>query len=330
MKQLAISIVMPLYNKETDVNRSIASVLKQTVSDFEIIVINDGSTDKGPKIVRSIDDHRIRVVDQKNAGVSVARNRGIHESRADLIAFLDADDEWKPTFLETILNLKDKYPTCNVFATNYIYREVNGKYRLPIIRGIPLHPWDGIIDNYFDVAIKSDPPLWTSAVAVTKEAIRSVGLFPAGVTSGEDLLTWTKLALKYNIAYTTKACAFHYTPRNVFERPGRFKKNFDFVGQELICLLSEVEPSEAEVLKKFIALWHKNRTVTFLDLGENKKAIQELQLMAYFSKKSIKWYCYTFLANLPKNLTQLFLRGIKSLGRIRRRAISQSFLKNSL
>jgi len=207
MQKPTISVIIPLYNKEADVERAINSVLSQTIENFEVIVVNDGSTDKSPFIVRAINDSRIRIIDQKNAGVSAARNRGIQEAQADLIAFLDADDEWKPSFLETILDLRERYPECKVFASNYLYREPNGNSRLPIIRGLPPHPWNGIIEDYFKVAAKSDPPLWTSAVAVSKDAIQSVGMFPVGVTSGEDLLTWARLACRYNIAYSTQVGA---------------------------------------------------------------------------------------------------------------------------
>ena len=81
-----VSIVIPLYNKEHEVVRAINSVLSQTFTNFEVIIVNDGSTDKGPVIVRSIGDPRVRIIDQQNAGVSGARNRGIAEVRAELSA----------------------------------------------------------------------------------------------------------------------------------------------------------------------------------------------------------------------------------------------------
>ncbi|MFC1828175.1 glycosyltransferase family 2 protein [Thermodesulfobacteriota bacterium] len=316
----AVTVVMPLYNKGAEVGRAIESVLGQTISDFELIVVNDGSTDNSLEIVRSINDSRIKIIDQENAGVSVARNRGIKEAKSDLIAFLDADDEWRPSFLETIFHLKEKFPTCKVFATNYMYREVNGAKRLPIIRGLPSHPWEGVFDDYFNVASKSDPPLWTSALAVTKEAVSSVGLFPVGVTSGEDLLTWAKLALKYKIAYTTKACTIFYMPTDVSERPGRFKNADDFVGNELVTLLGKASPDEKDSLKEYIGLWHKNRSVTFLNLGEQQKARHELRLMARFSGKTNKWYLYTILSVLPKGITRWFMKGLKIIGYLRRAA----------
>ena len=93
-----ISVVIPLYNKEKYIKRAIESVLNQTFQKFEIIVVNDGSTDKSAEIVQNIKDPRIRLINQKNAGVSAARNRGIQEAKYEYIAFLDADDFWEKIF----------------------------------------------------------------------------------------------------------------------------------------------------------------------------------------------------------------------------------------
>ncbi len=130
------SVIIPLYNKATTVERAIRSVLKQTVQDFEIIVVNDGSTDRGPIVVSAINDPRIRLIHQSNAGVSAARNRGIAESKYDLIAFLDADDEWLPEFLETIHQLVRLHPNCVVYAPRYLFGLPDGKVRSCIINGL--------------------------------------------------------------------------------------------------------------------------------------------------------------------------------------------------
>ncbi|HDR8111751.1 glycosyltransferase family 2 protein [Bacillus thuringiensis] len=101
-----ISIVIPLYNKEHYIKRAIKSIIGQTFQNYEIIVIDDGSEDNSCNMVRSFQDSRIQLIQQKHSGVAAARNRGIESARADIIAFLDADDEWQPTFLETICSLK--------------------------------------------------------------------------------------------------------------------------------------------------------------------------------------------------------------------------------
>jgi glycosyltransferase involved in cell wall biosynthesis len=327
VEKLAVTVVMPLYNKEADVKRAIESVLKQSVLDFELIVVNDGSTDNGPGIVRSINNSRIRIIDQENAGVSAARNRGIQEASADLIAFLDADDEWKPVFLETILDLKKQYPTCNVFATNYLYREVNGKYRLPIIRGIPCHPWEGTIDDYFHVAIKSDPPLWTSAVAVTKDAIHSVGLFPVGVTSGEDLLTWARLALRYEIAYSTKPESIFWLRAPITASPTRLCDKIDTVGPALESLLEKVEDAKKNIFKEYIALWYRMRASKYLKIGYRRKALIEIRMMRKFSKRRLLLFIYSAIAMMPDTVFNITIKGLSFIMTFRRSIVTSCVKK---
>ena len=106
----SVSVVIPLYNKAPHISRAINSVLGQTSPPEEIIVIDDGSTDGGGDIVKAYQDPRIRYIRQENQGVSAARNRGIELAKGELIAFLDADDAWKPKFLETISEMRSLYP----------------------------------------------------------------------------------------------------------------------------------------------------------------------------------------------------------------------------
>ena len=320
----SVSIVMPLYNKGKEVKRSVESVLTQSFSDYELIVVNDGSTDNGPGIVRSINDSRIRIFDQENVGVSAARNRGINEASSDLISFLDADDEWMPSFLSTILDLKKQYPTCNVFATNYLYREVNGKYRLPIIRGIPPHPWDGVIDNYFEVATKSDPPLCSSAVTVAKDAIHYVGLFPVGVSSGEDLLTWARLAVHNDIAYSTKPQSIFCLRAPTTGIPTRIPAEDDIVGRELESLLNVVSSSNENFLKQYIGLWHRMRASMFLRLVKRQEAFWEVRKMSCYADKDFLFYVYTAMVYLPGRISNVIMKCLTLA-----RSLSRFLLKKS-
>src|SRR5690554_3840739 len=115
-----ISVVIPLYNKEKSIMNTIQSVLNQTFQDFEIVVINDGSTDKSAEIVEHIKDFRIRLVHQENQGVSAARNRGIKEAKYDWVAFLDGDDWWSDDFLTVLNDLQIKYPDAGIWAGQYV------------------------------------------------------------------------------------------------------------------------------------------------------------------------------------------------------------------
>jgi glycosyltransferase involved in cell wall biosynthesis len=307
----AVSIVMPLYNKETDVMRTINSVLSQSITDFELLVVNDGSTDKGPDMVRAISDPRIRIVDQENQGVSVARNRGIAEANSALIAFLDADDEWEADYLETILRLRNKFPDCDVYATAYYFAREDGQRRNAILRGIKSCEDEFRLDNYFEVAVQSEPPLWTSAVAVSKKAIDSVGGFPVGVTAGEDLLTWARLALRFSIAYSVSAHAIFYSPVFVSDRPSRLPQQPDIVGDGLAMLQSGESGSLSEGLANYIALWHRMRAVVYIQVGKMADARNELKMAVSYSDNNKRLLFLELISHMPYKLAVLIFTMIK-------------------
>ena len=98
-----VSVVIPLYNKSPTIARTLHSVFRQTFEDFDVVVVDDGSTDDGVSVAEEIGDPRLRVVRQANGGPGSARNRGVFEGRGSLLAFIDADDEWRPTYLERMV-----------------------------------------------------------------------------------------------------------------------------------------------------------------------------------------------------------------------------------
>ncbi len=264
-----VSVIIPLYNKADYIERTIHSVRAQSMREFEIIVVDDGSTDGGPAIVERSDDPRICLLRQGNAGVSAARNRGIEEARSSLIAFLDADDEWMPEFLATVLRLRRDYPHCDVFATSYVYRHDDSPDRAPVIRGLPA-AYEGVLENYFEVASRSDPPLWTSAVTVTKKAIRDVGGFPVGVISGEDLLTWARLAVGCQIAYINQPhAAFCLGREGDSGSLRRLPDTQDCVGEMLEQTLAG---SCVRAGSAYLALWYKMKASCFLRAGLRRRA----------------------------------------------------------
>jgi len=202
-----ISVVIPLYNKENYIKRAIDSVLNQTYQDFAIVVVDDGSLDNGCRIVEGIKDNRIRLFQQPNQGPSVARNKGITEAEGNLIAFLDADDEWRPHFLETVLALRDKCPQAGAYATGYESRQPNGRVRFPAYKEIPPSPWEGIIPNFFRSDLRGPCPVWTSAIAIRREVFDKVGCFVLCAGLGQDKELWGRIALKYPIAFSWRVSA---------------------------------------------------------------------------------------------------------------------------
>ncbi|MFC2150053.1 glycosyltransferase family 2 protein [Calditrichota bacterium] len=196
-----ISVVIPLFNKARHIRRALNSVLAQTYENFDVIVVNDGSTDGSEKVVEQYTEKRIRLVNQEHAGVSAARNRGIQEAEPELIAFLDADDEWMPEFLETVIALNDKYPQAAIWATGFNTISANGdvmsspknfssitstddKHLINIFKSLPYY-------KYF----------WTSSILASKKAIQSVGGFPEYYQISQDTYLWNRLAFNYPVSY---------------------------------------------------------------------------------------------------------------------------------
>ncbi len=203
------SIIMPVYNKAPYVRKALESVVSQSYKDWELIVVDDGSTDKSLQVVEdyireTISDERlaIRVISQTNSGVAAARNRGVKESRGEYICFLDADDWWEPNFLQEMDKLITEYPNAGIFATNYIYYKPGKTHvALNLPRGYINYP-----ETYIQCIAM---PIWTGATCMSRKVFDEMGGFPDGIKLGEDFLLWAKTALHYKVAFSERALAYY-------------------------------------------------------------------------------------------------------------------------
>ena len=206
------SVVVPLYNKAPYVRKALESIMSQTYSDFELIIVDDGSTDNSLEVVNEyIRDvlcmmsgvcKNVRVIQQKNAGVSAARNNGVKASKGEYVCFLDADDWWEPTFLEEMDRLIKEYPDAGLFATNYVYYKPGKTH-------VALNFERGCL-NYPDAYLHSDAmPVWTGATCMPRKVFDEIGGFPEGIKLGEDFLLWAKTTLHYHVAYCEKPLAYY-------------------------------------------------------------------------------------------------------------------------
>lgn len=197
------SVVIPLFNKQESIKLTLASVLSQRYKDFELLVINDGSTDNSRQVVASVanTDSRIRIVDKPNGGVSSARNRGIKEAAYEYIAFIDGDDLWNQDFLTTIASLIQHYPAAEVYGTGYSCNSSADTVMFTL--GVEK---EGVVDNYFTLVYKG-PVMHASSVCITKKAFDKVGLFSENITHGEDYNMWDRLGMNCTIALSPEAMA---------------------------------------------------------------------------------------------------------------------------
>lgn len=211
---LRVSVIVPLYNKIAWVERTLRSIAAQTFGDFEVIVVDDGSTDGSPAVVEAFPDARFRLITQANAGPGAARNRGIAEARAGLVAFLDADDAWRPEYLEASIGILDQNPgVCSATC---------GFLEHPGLRDTePMWRARGLTPGVHRVTPSTGPKLLThmlsfmsSCSTVSRiETVRALGGFydRDRCRFGEDAMLYLKMLL-------TEAVHFRFDPQVEFHR----------------------------------------------------------------------------------------------------------------
>lgn len=295
-----ISVVIPLYNKEKQIRATLESVLAQSFSDYEIVIVNDGSTDRSVEEAAAVNDPRIRLIHQENAGVSAARNRGIEEAKGEFIAFLDADDRWKPEYLQTQYELTKLYPECSVFACNYEFVDAQGQVKPAIIRKLPFAGEHGMLSNYFEVASCSHPPICSISIMVRKEAIQSINGFPLCIKSGEDLLTWARLACQYKISYSRKICAqYVLLTSSSAPPPSDLGDVNDAVSLALRLLFASYDHDvRYKQMITYLAFWYKMRARINLSLG-NRKAARKCALTSAKRRLTFKALILIVLTFMP-------------------------------
>ena len=197
---MLVSIVIPLYNKAKFIAEAVESIRAQTHSSWEIVIVDDGSTDDGAAIVAAMADPRIILERQPNGGVSRARNRGIDLASGEIVCFLDADDWYGPYYLETLVRMATSYPAMQYFATGYRrlypHQHVDWSARPPQALECEL------IDNFFERRRLDGHIVCTNAVAVRRAALLPLQpCFPPGESHGEDQDLWFRLAERYPLCY---------------------------------------------------------------------------------------------------------------------------------
>ena len=200
MSKPTFSVIIPLYNKEREIEGTIRSVLSQTRLPDEIVVVDDGSTDRSAGIVQRIDSPLIRLVAQPNAGECAARNRAIAEARGEYLALIDADDEWEPGFLAEIEAMIGEFPGCGLYCTGFSVVSHDGLFPA---RGLDRR---GVVGNFFRDSAHRYIAI-PSASCIPREVIDTVGGFPEGMKMAGDLYMWIKIARRYRVCYSPERLA---------------------------------------------------------------------------------------------------------------------------
>jgi glycosyltransferase involved in cell wall biosynthesis len=290
---MRFSVVIAVFNKEKYIGDTLISVLAQTITDFEIVIVNDGSTDNSEAEILKFKDPRIRYFSQKNQGAAAARNAAIEKAKSDNIALLDADDYWYPFYLEEQNRLLHKFPNQFVFATAAEIKR-NGKifqnsYSIQTIEN------DAALLDYFE-ASQLDSVLHSSSIVIKRNVFDEVGWYNPKIISGEDTDLYVRIGLKYKVVFSPRVCATYIVRKSglfksvrnleekasfeayeIFENDNPALKKFLDLNRYSLCILAKMEGDKTAFQKNFRKINPENlsKKQRFL-LRQNKTILKYL------------------------------------------------------
>ena len=300
----SISVVIPLYNKELEVERALRSVLGQSLMPGEVIVVDDGSTDGSRAIVERVmaenPDSNIRLVVQKNSGVSAARNRGISEAKGRYVALLDADDWWLSGYIAEVCRMMEYYPDAHAYSTAFDIVAGNKRVKAAVPEA------EGYI-NPAGEALKSRYPIIPSTATLLRSAVLECGGFPEGMRIGEDQWLWVRMM--------QRGCRFAFSPMSLvrYSREASNRSAAIYRSEHTQYSLEELyDPKQDDILNEYIARVAIGKAITQSVRGGTEDARRAIDKFSY-TRLSRRQLCRLRLLNkLPASLRP-YLDGLYSL-----------------
>ncbi len=288
------SIIIPVYNKANFIENTLKSVFQQSFTDYEILLINDGSTDDSESKIVTFNDSRIHYYSKKNEGVSETRNLGIEKAKSEFIVFLDADDYWYPNFLEEMFLLIKRFPEQRVFSAAIEIE--NTKTVIPSSYSIKKVS-DNVIVNYFEASYK-EGVLFTSCAVFHKSVFEKVGKFDPLIKSGQDTDLWIRIGIIYPVVFS-----FKILTRYIYD-PNSLSKKKSFMNSKMNFSKFSDQEKKNQALKKFLDLNRFSLAIKSKMYGDKsnfEKYSIDIDLKNLTLKKRI-------LLNLPGIFLKLLLK----------------------
>lgn len=268
MPKTTFTVVIPLYNKEREIEATLRSVLAQNRQPEEIVVVDDGSTDRSAEVVRRIGSPLVRLIQQPNAGVSAARNRGIAEARSSHIALLDGDDGWEPGYLAAMERLIDDYPDCGLYCAGFTIESHDGCFPAP---GLDRR---GVVENFFRDSAHRYIAI-PSASCIPRRVFDTIGGFPVGMKIAEDLYLWIEIARRYRVCYTPERLVRYSRIAQNRSASGYTPERTDFSFEKLY------NPDAPEEEREFIARAALGKALVLSVKGDTEAAARAARFFAW-------------------------------------------------
>jgi glycosyltransferase involved in cell wall biosynthesis len=291
------SIIIPVYNKAVYIEKALQSIVAQTFTDYELIIVNDGSTDNSLEVIKKtlsffcdfpkFADIEVKIIEQKNQGVSVARNNGVKAAKHEYIAFLDADDWWEVTYLEEMSVLIQKYPSFGIYGSSY-YKVINGTVRQANI-GVDPDFKDGSIDYLKVFAKTMYMPLWTGATVVKLEVFLSENGFNKQLKGGEDFDLWLRIIRKVGVAYLNKPLAYYNQDVDLKSRAVGSRL---YEPDEHVIFSDFGELNENKDFRRLFEILAVYALLPYYLAGKNKKEVDEIISTINWKNHSFKYTLY--------------------------------------
>lgn len=290
----SISVVIPLYNKEAEIERALTSVVEQSLAVGEIIVVNDGSTDNSKEIVeRFISAHPeagIRLINQPNSGVSAARNRGIEEAKGEYIALLDADDWWLSNYIAEVCRLMEYYPDSDAYSTafNIVDGDNHTRASAPTTEGY-ISP--------ANEALRGRYPIIPSTATLRRCTVLRCGGFPEGMRIGEDQWLWVRMM--------QHKAQFAYSPMSLvrYSRSASNRSASIYRSEECRYTIAELyDPKQEETLNEYIARIGIGKAITQSVRGGKEDAKKAIRDFGYTKRSKRQLLRLKLLNALPASL----------------------------
>lgn len=282
------SVIIPLYNKEDYIEETIKSVLNQSFNDFEIIIVDDGSTDDSLKLASQFQDSKITLIKQKNLGASVARNKAIETAKGKYIAPLDADDIWHKNHLLELKSLINSFPNAGLFCNNYEIK-LNDNFVIKANFNFSYGSDHLEIPDFFDANIINYIPS-SSSTAFLKSSFVKLGAYDTSLRTGQDLDLWIRFALQYKVVFNPTITMVY----NNYDDSSLSKSDYNLDRYNYISNFN-AEEQQNPSLKKYLDV---NRYAVALrcKINNEKKLYRKLKNEIDYKNLNIK---QKFLINIP-------------------------------